>query len=619
MGTSDDGGAPTVRDAAPGSRSPADDSAEALMAALRAVVEAPRYELEDPIGKGGMAEVRSALDRRVGREVAVKILASPEGLTAEAITRFVREARVQGLLDHPSIVPVHDIGIDDHGRPYIVMRRLSGWTLSEVLIAQARGDAAMRARFPRLALLSRFADICLAIEFAHTRGVVHRDLKPTNIMLGDFGESWVLDWGVAKLAADAPEPRPHEIPDTPTTGETSAGTVLGTPGYIAPEQIAADTPYDHRVDVYALGCVLFELLAGVPLHPRGRPALRSTLRGVDARPSVRKPDADIPPELDAVCVRATAVDPDQRYSTVRELHDAVRSYLDGDRDLARRRELAAGHRDAAVTALEHSDRATAMREAGRALALDPTDDASLGIVTRVMIERPAQLPREAEIAVQRALVRTAHAEERAFLAAYAGFGAFIPILFWLGLRDLGWLLALIGGIAAVAAVAWTVGRVPAISVSGLWLAIIGNVFVIVMTSRIISPYVVSAALAPPSVMVFVMHPTLRRPWTVVIAYMAALALPIALEHLGWLGSTFDFRSDGILFRSTVIDTPPVPSQVLLTGFCLFHVAMAGVFASFLTREQRQAQRQVHLQAWHLRQLVPVSEPQTPAAQPSQTE
>jgi eukaryotic-like serine/threonine-protein kinase len=437
--------------------------------------------------------------------------------------------------------------------------------------------------------------------------VVHRDLKPTNIMLGDFGEAWVLDWGVAKLAADAPEARPVGIldsPDTPNSGDTAAGTVLGTPGYIAPEQIAADTPYDHRVDVYALGCVLFELLAGEPLHPRGRSALRSTIRGVEARPSVRRPDSGNPPELDAVCVRATALDPGDRYPTVRDLHDDVQRYLDGDRDLERRRVLAAGHTAAARSELEAGDRAAAMREAGRALALDPTDAASMGIVTRLMLEPPKEMPAEVERDFQRSLVRAAHTQERAIVSAYTGFAAFIPLLLWLGLRDFGWVALLVGGVIAVSAVAWFAQRIPSVSVGALWVTIAGTAFVLTMTSRILSPYIVTAGLAPPTAMAFVMHPALRRPWTVVLVYVAVLGVPIACEHLGLFAPTFQFVDEMLVLRSTVIDLPPVRSEIVLSLFCIYHVVSAGIFATALSREQRDAWRQLHLQAWHLKHLVP---------------
>src|SRR5262249_32320712 len=146
------------------------------------------------------------------------------------------------------------------------------------------GDDKVAKQFPRKRLLRAFVDVCLAIEFAHTRGVVHRDLKPANIVLGEFGEGYVLDWGIAHVAGDA---RPSFM-DIDTLGDdtTLAGAMLGTPGYMSPEQVRSDPLLDGRADVYALGSILFEILAQRPLHARGASALASTLAGVEARVSV---------------------------------------------------------------------------------------------------------------------------------------------------------------------------------------------------------------------------------------------------------------------------------------------------------------------------------------------
>jgi serine/threonine protein kinase len=199
-------------------------------------------------------------------------------------------------------VPVHDVGSD--ATPYFAMKRLTGVTLADVLEAQACGDDEARTRWPRRTLLARLVDVCLAIELAHRRGVVHRDLKPANIMLGDFGETYVLDWGLARVLANA------ELParDLPSSGDapthTVAGAMLGTPGYMSPEQVRGE-PVDARADVYALGCILYEILAGEAAVPRDR-AIEATLEAHELRPS-RSPGAvDIAPELDDRAVRATA-------------------------------------------------------------------------------------------------------------------------------------------------------------------------------------------------------------------------------------------------------------------------------------------------------------------------
>ena len=160
----------------------------------------------------------------------------------------------------------------------------------------------------RRSLLRAFIDVCLAVEFAHTRGVIHRDLKPSNIMLGDFGEVYVLDWGVARAVTDADEPgiTPSvELDLKLDTGETREGTVLGTPAYMAPEQLVGERA-GPAADIYALGCILFEIVSGEPLHKRSR-SLGQAFEIVDPKPSTRRQDS--PPELDAICERAIKIDP----------------------------------------------------------------------------------------------------------------------------------------------------------------------------------------------------------------------------------------------------------------------------------------------------------------------
>ncbi|MBA2538972.1 MAG: serine/threonine protein kinase, partial [Deltaproteobacteria bacterium] len=151
------------------------------------------YAMGEVIGRGGMGEVSLALDRKIGRDVAIKRLRA-DAPTEDDVARFMREARIQARLDHPAIVPVYELGKDQAGKPYFTMKRLAGTTLTDMLSS----PTATRQR-----LLRAFADVCRAIDFAHTRGVVHRDLKPGNIVLGEFGDVYVLDWGVARVLEDA--------------------------------------------------------------------------------------------------------------------------------------------------------------------------------------------------------------------------------------------------------------------------------------------------------------------------------------------------------------------------------------------------------------------------------
>ncbi|HTL34902.1 MAG TPA: serine/threonine-protein kinase, partial [Kofleriaceae bacterium] len=164
-----------------------------------------RYRQQGLLGKGGMGEVRLIEDGVIGREVAVKTIAPTMSGDSGIRARFLREVRIQGQLEHPSIVPVYDLGIDEAGNDYFTMRRIAGRTLAKVLTSLARGEAEAVVAFPRNALLTVFRQICLAVAYAHSKGVVHRDLKPANVMIGDFGEVYVLDWGLARVLDEPAE------------------------------------------------------------------------------------------------------------------------------------------------------------------------------------------------------------------------------------------------------------------------------------------------------------------------------------------------------------------------------------------------------------------------------
>jgi eukaryotic-like serine/threonine-protein kinase len=201
----------------------------------------PRYRLRDLLGEGGMGSVKLYHDALVGRDVALKVMA-PRALRREAYQRrFVREARVQGQLEHPAVVPVYDVGTTSDGAPYFTMKRLGGHTLREVL-DEVRQAGGFTAPLTQRRLLSDFVSVCRAVAFAHSRGVIHRDLKPANVMLGAFGEVYVLDWGIAKVRSDPEEPPAEPVGEAETwhgarSGDTplhdvpptAAGVVLGTP------------------------------------------------------------------------------------------------------------------------------------------------------------------------------------------------------------------------------------------------------------------------------------------------------------------------------------------------------------------------------------------------------
>src|SRR5580658_10361816 len=318
-----------------------DDLAETLE--IPTVSQRPRYATLGPIGEGGMGSVLLARDRVIGRDVALKLMRPGQSGRHDLRRRFLREVLVQGQLEHPAIVPVYDLMAAPDGSPGFSMKRIRGVTLEDVIRDIGSGDPDAVYAYTRHKLLTAFGSVCLAMDFAHARGVLHRDLKPSNVMLGDFGEVYVLDWGVAKLAGEAQE----SVAATDIRAavvETQVGDVMGTPGYMSPERLTVGAPVDIRADVYSLGAILFEILSLRPLHVAGEtgPTLDESARnGTDARPSVRAPRRDVPPELDTICVKATALSPDDRYASCRELYAALSRFLDGDRDLERRREMSA--------------------------------------------------------------------------------------------------------------------------------------------------------------------------------------------------------------------------------------------------------------------------------------
>jgi serine/threonine-protein kinase len=582
--------------------------APSATAVLRA--RADRYKLGALLGKGGMGEVCAAVDEDIGRDVAVKRLRAPDA-GPEAIARFLREARIQARLDHPAIVPVHDLATGDDGRPFFAMKRLSGTTLGEHI---ARGGLA--AQRPRL--LRAFVEVCLAAEFAHTRGVVHRDLKPANIVLGDFGEVYVLDWGIARVLSD-PDHAAHGSVgadvETLDTGGTSAGAVLGTPGYMPPEQLRGDAGVDARADVYALGCVLFEILAGEPLHPRGAGAVPSTLAGVDARPGAR--GADCPPELEAACVRATRTEPGDRFASARALGDAVQAFLDGDRDVQLRRQLAAGHvadAEAAIAGGATLDaRARAMREAGRALALDPTSAAAAAVVTRLMLEPPDELPPEVAAEVREHDRASSIRQGRLAIRALASYGLFIPFMFWMHIR--GWLwIGLTYSVVGLAILqAWLTTRKGVALTGRRAVAIVGvNVVIVALMSRMFGPYVLAPALAAGVLGGMAGFPPLLESYNLVYAgFAAAILVPIGLEHAGVWSQTTSWDGGVLAIRSAVVDIS-WRTEVMLVVIMLTLLYVAGRFAHQLAVGNHRAQEQLQVHAWHLRQLVPDDAARAPA-------
>jgi len=303
------------------------------LAGLRARLA--KYEIRGEIGRGGMGVVRRVWDESLRRELAMKTLRVHFGAARErALARFVEEAQVLAQLDHPAIVPIHDLGLDERGQPFFVMKLVVGRDLGAAF-ALARDEREGWSTTRALDVLLR---VCEAVGYAHRKGVLHRDLKPSNVMVGDLGEVYVMDWGIARVLHDG---REAEL-DTLRSGasvqaeldplRTGEGAIVGTVAYMAPEQARAELAnVTTRSDVYAVGAMLYELLSGGPPYARpgasGREMLHALLAGPP--PSIESLAPSVPDELAAICAKAMARDAAQRYADMAEVAVDLRAYLEG--------------------------------------------------------------------------------------------------------------------------------------------------------------------------------------------------------------------------------------------------------------------------------------------------
>jgi serine/threonine-protein kinase len=551
-----------------------------------------RYEPNEMLGRGGMGEVILANDAHIGRQIAVKVMRKLRAEGPSARARFLGEARVQAQLEHPAVVPVYDIGYDSDGSPYFTMKRVHGVTLDEALRRLGAQDPEAVKEYPLHKLLSAFQRVCLAVHFAHTRGVIHRDLKPSNVMLGEFGEVYVLDWGVAKRG-DAGQSGAHEAltissipPPSETTEPTEQGVVLGTPGYMAPEQKSgSDEVVDSRADVYSLGVILRKLLAAQP---------------------------DPPPELIAACTRATAVLPDDRYQSARELHDAIDAFLAGNRDLELRRALAAEHVEQAREFEKglYSEgggaaaRKAALREVGRAIALDPTRGEALEFLVRLLTEPPPIPPREVLLELEAANRASRERSYPKAALAYLTIGLIgVPLAPIVGVRDM-WLfvLPLVAWLAS-AALAGVARRHDAFHRRFPFLPV-ASALAIGMMSLLHGALLVVPIMAAVNAVCFVLaaRPEVRR--TAVGAACLAMIVPMFLEWYGVHPVSIQFESDSMRIAAGAIHLPPNGTYLFLGITYVVLLLLASRFVGAYRDALTTAETRNMLQAWQLRQLVP---------------
>ncbi len=298
-----------------------------------AAPDGQRFRIVRPHARGGLGEVFVAIDDELHREVALKQILDQHADNPVSRTRFVMEAEITGGLEHPGIVPVYGLGSYGNGRPYYAMRFIKGDSLKEVIAAfygdvSAGHDPGQRSLALRK-LLRRLVDVCNAIDYAHNRGVLHRDIKPGNVIVGRYGETLVVDWGLAKLmgrseAGRDPEERAIVPQSASGSAETLPGSAMGTPAYMSPEQAAGDLDrLCPQSDVYSLGATLYCLLTGRPPFEGKDPGavLRSVREG--KFPAPRAVDPSIDRALEAVCLKAMALQIEDRYATPRAMADDI--------------------------------------------------------------------------------------------------------------------------------------------------------------------------------------------------------------------------------------------------------------------------------------------------------
>ena len=285
---------------------------------------------------GGLGVVLIAHDDELDRLVAFKQIQDRHADDPESRSRFLVEARITGGLEHPGIVPVYSLGQESDGRPYYAMRFIEGDSLKDAIDRfhepEGPGHDPVRRPLELQKLLRRFLDVCEAVAYAHDRGVMHRDLKPANIMLGRYGETIVVDWGLAKVYGEPEAPAeglpPSGLASLSNQGSTLPGSAIGTPAFMSPEQAGAgDSPIGPAADVYSLGATLYVLLTGrAAVEGPDLKTILDRVRNGDVRPP-REVAPEVPPALDAICRKAMAKRPEDRYESALALASDVESWL----------------------------------------------------------------------------------------------------------------------------------------------------------------------------------------------------------------------------------------------------------------------------------------------------
>jgi serine/threonine protein kinase len=287
-----------------------------------------RYEIGDWIASGGMGSLYAATDKVLGRRVAIKVLRGEQLSDYAAVVRFLQEARIHAQFHHPCIPPLHDVGRLEDGRPFLAMKLIRGRTLTKILGGQPAVDLDAHLGF--------FEKVCLAIGYAHAKGVVHRDLTPSNVLISEAGRVQVIDWGLAKVLltpqSRSPDADARDLGEMGGTAQmvvnnlsqTAEGVAVGTPAYMSPEQASGTMPATEQSDVFGLGGVLFHLLTGQPPHQGKVSTILKRVRTGDLDDVHTRLDASGGPKAVVALAKAClSPDPDDRPKNAAVLARAV--------------------------------------------------------------------------------------------------------------------------------------------------------------------------------------------------------------------------------------------------------------------------------------------------------
>ncbi len=308
--------------------------------------EGSRYRIIEAIAVGGMGAILKARDNATQRDIAMKVIFRRESESI-VVKRFMRESRIVANLEHPNIVPVHDVGISPLGDPYFTMKLVNGTTLAEILHKVRRGIPEFVQLYPLTKLLDIFLRLCQGVAYAHSKNVIHLDLKPHNVIVGDFGDVLLLDWGLASFLLDNGKLDPlathidmvvREAAVAISSGEnsinpiTECGTIKGTPGFMAPEQALGDMgKLDQRTDVFSLGAILYMIVTlKYPIVGEVESEiLKHTIQGNFVPPSKRNSNRQVPLELEAIIMKAMALEKSRRYGSVENFQADLQAFMHG--------------------------------------------------------------------------------------------------------------------------------------------------------------------------------------------------------------------------------------------------------------------------------------------------